>query len=184
MSTGPGLPEHLQAKLASALEEGAKPVALSPLQARYTAAPAGVFARLHIRGGTLAFATGAVAMLVVLALAGNPAPRTWIVQSVNSAVQRIIEPEPSPSPSATPENKGTAGEAPHPTIVPSGGNHETPESRQSPEPSHEPLESPRPGEPHESPRPVPSESPGPGDHGHDQSPSPTPSPTPSGEGHR
>ena len=181
MSTDPDLPQNLQAQLASALEQGAKPVALSPLQARYTTAPAGVFARLHIRGGTLAFAAGAVAMLVVLAMVGNPAPRTWIVRSVNSAVQRITEPEPSPSPS--PENKGTAGETPHPSSVPTAANHATPEAKQSPEPSHEPIESPKPAEPHESPRPVPSESPGGGGNGHDQQPSPSPSPTSSDEGH-
>lgn len=179
MSTGPGLPQDLQAQLASALEDGAKPVALSPLQARYAAAPVGVFARLRIRAGTLAFATGAAAMLVVLAMVGNPAPRTWIVQSVNSAVQRITEPEPSPSPSPSPENKGTAGETPHSTIVPSLSNHESPkassEPEESPRPSHEPLESPRPPEPHESPRPAPSESPDSSDHSHDHSPSPTPS---------
>jgi hypothetical protein len=154
----PELPVHLYAVMAKALEEGAKPAALSPLQARYGARPA---ARPSARAGMLAFAAGGAAMLIGLAIVGNPAPRAWLVQTVDSAAHRIGIPVASPA-------------ASHPSPEgPSNGN-----SHSSTAPGHQ---SPQPGDGHENggkgtpgpkatPRPTPSPR-GPGGSGHGQ-PSP------------
>ena len=156
----PELPVHLYAVMAKALEEGARPTALSPLQARYSARPA---ARPPVRAGMLAFAGGAAAMLIGLTLVGNPAPRTWLVQTVKNELHQAGVPVASPTPSPGVPKSEANGDS-HSSAAP---------GRQSPEPESEGHENGAPNEketpePKATPRPTPS-SEGPGGDGHGES---------------
>ena len=175
----PELPDQLKARLAAALEHGVEPVAARPLQARYAGRPPAGF---HVRAGVLAFAAGAVVMLIALGMVGNPAPRTWILHTIDSAVRQISTPA-SPSPAESGGQGSEVEPSSSPTARPA---HESPEAssepKGSPEASSEPRESPEAsGEPRESgTAPSPSAEPS-GDGGHEGTPSSSPSPQPSGE---
>jgi len=166
------LSEQIRRRLSAALDDGAPLVAPLPSQARFaTLHGATPSPRWRLRALTVAAAAAGIA---VVAFAGSPQPRQWVVQTVNGITKQVGIPAGSVSPSPRDESP-TSGQANEPT--------ESPEATQEPRESPEPAESPDgddtpqsgPGQPQPSPTAEPSDGGGGGDH----SPEPTPS---SGDG--
>ncbi len=163
------LPRNLRQRLSASLENGARLAAPSPAQARY-ATLRGVLppARWRFRALT---AVAAAAGIVVVALAGAPESRTWLVNSVNDITRQVV-PAGSVTPSPSSEGTITTGQV--------GSSHKSPEPRELPEATEEPepAGAPEPAEstgsdehPQASPTAEPSDDSG----GGDRSPEPSPS---------
>ena len=175
------LPENIRRQLSAGLDGGVPLVAPLPSQARFAAlhgAPPSP--RWRLRALTVAVAAAGI---VVVALAGPPQPREWVVQTVNGISRQVGVPAGSVSPSPK-EQSTTSGEQEPNAAAESPENHEaTAEPGESPEPaqSPEPEESPDgddapqsgPAQPQASPTLEPSD--GSGDGGGDHSPEPSPS---------
>lgn len=158
------LPDHLQRRLAGAVESGAPLSAPQPEQARYAiAAAAGAGAPMR---GRLVLLATACAALLLLGLAGSPQPRSWILQSAGNIANGITSPTaPSPlgssqsRPAATPQIPAGDLRSPSPSELQTPEASESPEPASSPEPSEAPQPSPSP-EPSEVPQPSPMPSDG------------------------
>jgi len=154
------LSKHIRRQLSAALDGGAPLTAPLPSQARFAALRGAVPSpRWRLRALTVAVAAVGI---VVVALAGAPQPREWVVQSVNGISKRVGIPAGSATPSPKDESATSGQKEPDATI-------------ESPEATAEPGESPEPAESQQSPVSEPSD----GSGGGDQSPEPTPS---SGDG--
>jgi hypothetical protein len=156
------LPQHLRSRLSAFLESGAPLVAPLPAQARYATARAAILSpRWRLRALSLALASGGI---VVVAFAGPPQPRDWIVQSVSGITRQLGVPAGAVSPSPSNGSQSTGGQS---TVHRSPDEAETPQ----PQPTPEPQESPESGQSPESGGPAPS----PGD---TEQSEPTSAPTP------
>jgi hypothetical protein len=167
------LSEQVRRRLSAALDAGSPLVAPLPSQARFaTLQGATPSPRWKLRALTVAAAAAGIA---VVAFAGSPQPRQWVVQTVNGITKQVGIPAGSVSPSPRDEST-TSGQQKEnePTESP-----EAPEATQEPRESPEPAESPDgddtlqtgPGQPQPSPTAESSDGGGGGDH----SPEPTPS---------
>ena len=168
------LPEQIRRRLSAALEAGAPLVAPLPSQARFaTLHGATPSFRWRLRALTVATAAAGIALV---AFAGPPQSRQWVVQTVNGISKQVGIPAGSVSPSPRDEST-TSGqqELNEPTESP-----EAPEATAEPRESPEPAESPDgddtpqsgPGQPQSSPTAEPSDG---GGGGGDHSPEPSPS---------
>jgi hypothetical protein len=170
------LPEDVRRRLSAALESGAPLIAPMASQARFAISRGAMPApRWRLRALTVA---AAVAGIVVVALAGPPQTREWVVQSVNGISKQVGLPAGAATPSPK-EEPTTSGENEPSAPTQSPENHEgSPEPAGSPQPSESPDgdDTPQPAQPQSSPTPQPSDGGGGGsDGGGDQSPEPSPS---------
>ena len=172
------LPENIRRQLSAGLDGGVPLVAPLPSQARFAALHGATPSpRWRLRALTVAVAASGI---VVVALAGPPQPREWVVQTVNGISRQVGVPAgsvtPSPKeqsttsdqrersePSESPETHETPGESPEPA--------QSPEAEESPDGDDAPQSGP--AQPQASPTPGPSD--GGGDGGGDHSPEPSPS---------
>ena len=169
------LPEDVRRRLSAALESGAPLITPMPSQARF-AVPTGAMPapRWRLRALTVAVA---VAGIVVVALAGPPQTREWVVQSVNGISKQVGLPAGSVTPSPS-EESTTSGENEPNAPTQSPENHEaSPEPAGSPQPAESPDgdDTPQPAQPQSSPTPEPSDGGGGSDGGGDHSSEPSPS---------
>jgi len=167
------LPEHIRRQLSEALDGGSPLVAPLPSQARFArvldAMPS---PRWRLRGLKVAVAVGGI---VVVALAGPPQPREWVVQAVNDISRQVGLPAGSATPS--PQESSTTSEQPErnePAESPE--SHETTVGPgESPEASASPVGDGTPqggqAQPQASPTPEPSDGGGGGGHSPEPSPS-------------
>ena len=167
------LPKHVRRQLSAALDGGAPLTAPLPGQARFATRPGAMPSpRWRLRALTVAVAGAGI---VVVAFAGPPQPREWVVQSVNGISKQVGIPAGAATPSPQEEPTRSSQVKPGvPTESP-----EAPEATTEPVGSPEPTESPdgddtQPAQPQSSPTPEPSDGGG-GDGGGDHSPEPSPS---------
>jgi len=151
------LPEDVRRRLSAALESGAPLITPMPSQARF-AVPTGAMPapRWRLRALTVAVA---VAGIVVVALAGPPQTREWVVQSVNGISKQVGIPAGATTPSPKDESATSGQKEPKVTT----------RSPEAPEATAEPAE------PQSSPTPELSDGGGGSDGGDDHSPGPSPS---------
>ncbi len=144
------LPKHIRRQLSAALDRGAPLDAPLPSQARFAALRGAMPSpRWRLRALTVAVAAAGI---VVVAFAGPPQPRDWVVQSVNGISKQVGIPAGSAAPSPKDELATSGQKKPNaPT--------------ESPEATAEPAES------QQSPISQPSDGSGGGDHSPEPSPS-------------
>lgn len=167
------LPEHIRRQLSAALNGGAPLVAPLPSQARF-ATPGGAMPspRWRLRALTMAVAAAGI---VVVAFAGPPQPREWVVQTVNGISKQVGIPAGSATPSPVEKSTRSGQQKPNaPTESPE--NHEaTPKPVGSPEPAESPDGDDTPQSGPAQPQATPTPEPRDGDGGGDHSPEPSPS---------
>jgi len=167
------LPENIRRQLSAGLDGGVPLVAPLPSQARFAALHGATPSpRWRLRALTVAVAAAGI---VVVALAGPPQPREWVVQTVNGISRQVGVPAGSVTPSPK-EQSTTSGEQKPNAAAESPENHEaTAEPAGSPEPEESPDgdDAPQsgPAQPQASPTREPSD--GGGDGGSDHSPEPS-----------
>src|SRR5437899_1911173 len=115
------LPENIRRQLSAGLDGGVPLVAPLPSQARFAALHGATPSpRWRLRALTVAVAAAGI---VVVALAGPPQPREWVVQTVNGISRQVGLPAGSSSPSpshgeSTPGEQGTSNESPEASETP------------------------------------------------------------------
>lgn len=155
------LPKQARRRLSVALDRGAPLIAPLPAQARFASAH-GVVPSPRWRLRALTVAVAAVGIAVV-AFAGQPQARDWIVESVNGISKQVGIPAGSVSPSPKEDSAASGQKKPNAPI----------ESPETPEATAEPSESPEPAQTPPSPTsgridgngddPSPAQSPSSGD---------------------
>src|SRR5690349_21308994 len=99
------LSKRIRRQLSAALEGGVPLVAPLPAQARFATLPGAMPSpRWRLRALTVAVAAAGI---VVVAFAGPPQPREWVVQSVNGISKQVGIPAGSatPSPESAPSGQ-------------------------------------------------------------------------------
>ena len=151
------LSRHIRRQLSAALDGGAPLAAPLPSQARFAALRGAVPSpRWRLRALTVAVAAAGI---VVVAFAGPPQPREWVIQSVNGISKQVGIPAGATTPSPKDESATSGQKEPKVTT----------RSPEAPEATAEPAE------PQSSPTPELSDGGGGSDGGDDHSPGPSPS---------
>ena len=150
------LSRHIRRQLSAALDGGAPLIAPLPSQARFAALGGAMPSpRWRLRALTVAVAAAGI---VVVAFAGPPQPREWVVQSVNGISKQMGIPAGAAAPS--PKNESATS-----------GEKKLNAPTESPEATAEPVESPEPAESQQPPVSEPGEESGGDDHSLEPSPS-------------